>query len=232
MGLGLRDRKAAATRLAIVRALDARLASEALADIAVEEVVAAAGVSRMTFFNYFPSKEHAVDFLMVVWMFEIQLAVRVPGLRGLAGIERVFDLLASHVAEAPRRMRSVHAHFAFRPEDRPMPSLTPADRAAVAGRSDAGALEPIPFGALLMALVDEARAAGEIDQVGSSYEVAHYLGALAHGTAMVGSDADTDWKRLYRRHLRRALGHLGSSRGEDPPAPRTPKRYRKMERHR
>ena len=63
---------------------------------------------------------------------------------------------------------------------------------------------------------------------GSSYELAHYLGAVINGSSMLGSSSpDTDHKRLFRRHARRALGLLGAPGRSDPPPPKTPARYRK-----
>ena len=53
--VGLRERKAAATRLAIGRALSQRLVARNLGEITVDELAEAAGVSRMTVFNYFPT---------------------------------------------------------------------------------------------------------------------------------------------------------------------------------
>nr|WP_231704265.1 TetR/AcrR family transcriptional regulator [Arthrobacter caoxuetaonis] len=58
--LGLRERKRAATRQAITSAARALTAQSGLGGYTVEEVCEQAGISRRTFFNYFPSKEDAV----------------------------------------------------------------------------------------------------------------------------------------------------------------------------
>jgi AcrR family transcriptional regulator len=226
--LGLREKKAAATRLAIVRALKQRLAATSLDAIAVDDLASDAGVSRMTFFNYFPAKDHAVDLLMLVWVYELQLAVHEAGLRGAAALELVFGMIGDELARAPARMRSLYAYFASRPADRPLPTLGPADREACAPGSTVHGVAVVTFGELLIGLIEEAHRDGEIELVGSSYELAHFLGAVAHGSALVGhSTADTDWAQLYRRHIRRALGRLGTGRGKDPKPPAIPEKYRK-----
>ena len=57
---GLRERKRAATRTAITAAARALTSARGLSGYTVEEVCEAAGISRRTFFNYFPAKEDAI----------------------------------------------------------------------------------------------------------------------------------------------------------------------------
>ncbi|NUT70727.1 TetR/AcrR family transcriptional regulator [Pseudarthrobacter sp. C4D7] len=57
---GLRERKRAATRSAITSAARTLTADRGLNGYTVEEVCGAAGISRRTFFNYFPTKEDAI----------------------------------------------------------------------------------------------------------------------------------------------------------------------------
>ena len=182
--LGLRERKAAATRLAIVRTLHERLGAMPLTEISVDDLARDANVSRMTFFNYFPTKEHAVDLLMMVWLLEIERDLARRGLRGTRAIERVFELFGDEVAGAPARMKRVLA-------------------------------------------IDEAVHDHEIELVGTTYELAHFLGALANGAALVGHGSpDTDWRALYRRHGKRALGKLIPGATDLGRPPKTPQQYR------
>ena len=57
---GLRERKRAATHSAITSAARALTAEHGLAGFTVEELCDQVGISRRTFFNYFPAKEDAV----------------------------------------------------------------------------------------------------------------------------------------------------------------------------
>ena len=57
---GLRERKRAATYSAITSAARALTAEHGLAGFTVEELCEQVGISRRTFFNYFPAKEDAV----------------------------------------------------------------------------------------------------------------------------------------------------------------------------
>ena len=57
---GLRERKRAATRGSITAVARSLTAERGLNGYTVEEVCEQAGISRRTFFNYFPSKEDAI----------------------------------------------------------------------------------------------------------------------------------------------------------------------------
>src|SRR6476660_5993038 len=57
---GLRERKRAATRAAITAVARSLTAERGLNGYTVEEVCEQAGISRRTFFNYFPAKEDAI----------------------------------------------------------------------------------------------------------------------------------------------------------------------------
>lgn len=228
--LGLRERKAAATRVGIVQALHARLASMPLSEISAEDLAGDANVSRMTFFNYFPTKEHAVDQLMLHSLFRMQAEIARKKLRGVAALELVFVMTGDEVAASSERMRRVFAYFASRPSARPIPPLERAERAMLApGVTTSG--EVPSLGQLLMRAASEAQSDG-LPLVGSAYEIAHYLGALLNGAALVGhSTPDTDWAALYRRHIRRALGLLGTGATSDPRPPKIPAHYRASKRN-
>jgi AcrR family transcriptional regulator len=58
--MGLRERKRAATRAAITAVARSLTAGRGLNGYTVEEVCDLTGISRRTFFNYFPSKEDAI----------------------------------------------------------------------------------------------------------------------------------------------------------------------------
>lgn len=225
--LGLRERKAAQTRLAIADSLRRRLVEADLRDISADELAADADISRMTVFNYFPAKRDAVDLLMVIHIFGIQVALHREGLRGVGAIERVFSMTADVVAEAPHRMRRIYALHLARPQGAPMPTLTRAEQQLLAPDA-AGEIEVSSLGHLLVRLVDEAREDG-LAIVGSSYELSHFLGGLLNGAALIGHSPEdnTDYKQLFRRHARRALGLLGVEGQRDPRPPRIPPKYRK-----
>ncbi len=217
---GLRDRKAAATRAAIGDALAERLKSRRLAEITVDELAHAAQVSRQTFFNYFATKEFALDFIYARWLFEGQATAREAGLRGVDEIVHLFEAIGRRVNESPLRAREVLMWFAGRPLGLPQPSLSAADRERL---SPAQAHEPLrPLRDQLLGAVAEARRAGQLTATGSDYQMAHLLGVLLCGGTIVGhSTPDQNWEALYRHHALHALGVAKRGGARTRPAPRT-----------
>jgi AcrR family transcriptional regulator len=94
----LRDQKKATTRQAIVDAAMALFRDRPFADVSVDEIVAAAGVGRRTFFRYFPTKEDVVlDPRQLDRTYAVEaLADRRPG-------EGDLDLIMRVLAELQRR---------------------------------------------------------------------------------------------------------------------------------
>ncbi|MCC3272915.1 TetR/AcrR family transcriptional regulator [Arthrobacter zhangbolii] len=60
MSGGLRERKRTATKLAIIKAARSLTAAHGVNGFTVEELCTEVGISRRTFFNYFPAKEDAI----------------------------------------------------------------------------------------------------------------------------------------------------------------------------
>lgn len=203
--LGLRERKAASTREALAEALAERLVDRAVSDVTVDELTSAVGVSRVTFFNYFPTKEHALDHIFVAWLFGVQCGAEARGLVGVDLALHVFDAMGAWVATAPARARRVLAWFAERPRERPLPELTQADRERIA--PGFGHVAPRLVRDLFRDAVERARADGVLSGPSTDLERAHMLGALFLGGGLVGhSLPGLDWRAMYRHHVRVALG--------------------------
>lgn len=204
--LGIRERRHATTRLALSQAVGSRLAERDLADITVDEIAAAVGVSRVTFFNYFATKEHALDHAFAVWSFHEQCEARRAGVFGIQSILHYADASGRFIDENPPRARRVLAWMAARPVDRPLPELSRAERQVLAPDF---ADEPIEWARdRLLTAVRAARAAGQLVRaIGSDYEIAHMVGVLIHGAAVVGhSKPRQDWRKLVLHHVHSALG--------------------------
>jgi AcrR family transcriptional regulator len=217
---GLRERKAAATRRALARALGERLAARPLGEITADEVAEAAGVSRVTFFNYFPAKERALEHIFSTGLFAEQCEARDLGLTGLDDVLHLFDWMAALVSESPARARELLAWFVSRPVGWEPAALSLADRSLAAPSRAGDALVP-PRDRFLAALA-AARRDGTLTVAGSDYELAHMLGVLLFGGALVGmSRPGQDWRRLFRHHVLRALDLDDGTRAAPRAATRT-----------
>ncbi len=216
MNPSLRETKAARTRIQLSLALVEALRTTDLDQVRVEDIAARAGVSRMTFFNYFPSKEAAVAWAFAADIYRLQVELEVQGLRGLPAILRIGQHFLDEIdATGLDRLYAVWRTGQVRPEAL---RLTEADRLALAG--GAKALPLLSFGQLLTRELERARERGELRFAGSAYEFAHFLGAVLHGHSFVGGVGQGEAKRtLGLRHLHRALGLPLDQAGPPTPVP-------------
>jgi AcrR family transcriptional regulator len=223
IGPPLRERKAAATRRALADALQAALRNAPLSEIRVDDVAAAATVSRMTFFNYFASKEVAVAWIYAAWLYGLQLALHRGATRGLAAILRMTRHFATELESELGGLRRIFTSWELSDHFAALPELTEADRRLIAPdlRDFPGQMS---YGQMLTRATHEALQAGELSYEGTPYEFSLYVGALIHGTLLTGPpDLASDHPRLLLRHVHRALG---LPLDDAAPPPDVPQRYR------
>ncbi|VAW75378.1 hypothetical protein MNBD_GAMMA15-500 [hydrothermal vent metagenome] len=105
----LRTRKAARTRLALVRVLSDALGDHTFADIRVKTICAEAELSEATFFNYFGRKQDLMTYLAHLWLLELGWHVQAAasGAQGLAVIEKMFVQVAYTCERKPGVFREL-----------------------------------------------------------------------------------------------------------------------------
>ena len=116
-GGSLRERKRAATRAAITAVARSLTAQEGLSGFTVEQVCEEVGISRRTFFNYFPTKEDAIvghfDDEAPEGIFEAFVqggAVTPSGSISPTLLQDLFDLtwaLSEHMTMSPEQTRQL-----------------------------------------------------------------------------------------------------------------------------
>jgi len=214
----LRDRKAAQTRRALALAFADALTTSTLEEIRVDDIATAANVSRMTFFNYFPTKEAAVGWLYAAWLYQLQVDLHRRGLTGRAALLQIARAFARDLAGSRSGLASL---FAAREvvELHPVAlQLTEADRWLLAAelepepkaRPSSNAERPLhveSFGRIITRACHEARVQGEVHFEGDPYEFGLFLGAAMSGTLLVGrSEHRAQAPSLLMRHVHRILG--------------------------
>lgn len=90
----LRERKYGDNRYKIMLEVQKRLTDEPLHAIFVEDICQAAGISKVTFFKYFPSKEAVVYYAVMKWEYERSYELSRNLYHGRKGIERVFESIS------------------------------------------------------------------------------------------------------------------------------------------
>lgn len=108
---GLRERKHARTKLALLDAFVAAMEQKPIEEIAVRELCATVPVSEATFFNYFRGKADLVTYFVQLWSLDHAWhATRTLEREGaLAALHEIFARTATTVREHPRVMAEVLA---------------------------------------------------------------------------------------------------------------------------
>jgi AcrR family transcriptional regulator len=87
----LRERKSAKLKLLILSISKTMLQNRNFHDIHVMDLCKKAGISKVTFFRYFPQKEDLLLYFMRVWSFELSIEMQRNNLKGLKAIKFIFD---------------------------------------------------------------------------------------------------------------------------------------------
>lgn len=89
--LSIRERKAAKLKLLILSSAKELLLKKSFNEIYVNEICDIVGVSKVTFFRYFPQKEDILLYFMRVWSFEISIDTNKKRLDGLKAVHYIFE---------------------------------------------------------------------------------------------------------------------------------------------
>lgn len=164
--LPLRTRKRALLRLALVEALVAQLATRTLAEVPVEELARAAGISQATFFNYFPSKVDLLTHFVQLWSLRMSaLGRRVAAAEAsaLRALEALFTATAAEAGAAPNVLLEIIAYQALAATRPRPPPVELAERMLLLPEEvDVASLPDQGLGALLPELLGLAVRRGEL----------------------------------------------------------------------
>ena len=106
-----REKKRAQTKVALLNALLRRLDERDLTSIKIKDLARDAGVSEPTFFNYFVSKEHILEYFIEVWSVEVSLiAKNFASDDPVQAIQTLFVKSAEAIAAHPQVMLEIIAH--------------------------------------------------------------------------------------------------------------------------
>jgi AcrR family transcriptional regulator len=89
--LSLRERKAAKLKLLILSLAKSMLRQQNFNDIYVTDLCKKAGISKVTFFRYFPQKEDILLYFIRVWSFEVSIELEKKDIKGLKAVKYIFD---------------------------------------------------------------------------------------------------------------------------------------------
>lgn len=89
--LTIRDRKAAKLKLLILTFTKNLLLYKNFSDIHVMDICKGVGISKVTFFRYFPQKEDILLYTLRVWAFETSIKIQDKSFTGLKAVHYIFE---------------------------------------------------------------------------------------------------------------------------------------------
>jgi AcrR family transcriptional regulator len=96
--VGKREHNKVMFKLNIMETFLGSMADKKLNDLNVEEVCKKIGISKVTFFNYFKSKEEVVEYFIQLWQFEMAYEINKQQLKGADVLYFLFDNVSEHPA--------------------------------------------------------------------------------------------------------------------------------------
>ncbi|OSM01365.1 putative AraC family transcription activator [Magnetofaba australis IT-1] len=194
----------AQTRVDLLNAVYKLTANTRFDELKVKQIAAEAGITEMTFFNYFAKKEDVLRYMMGVWALELMVLQHEQPLTGAAAIRRLFQHTAEYVQKRPRLM----AHFVALLLIRDLPpqgdAIEPADRFLWHPDIPAVLNGEIPSGNEILL-----RHLREMPAVADPMQTLMHLASCFYGDMVLAHTADLPIDELYASSLDRILGPQG-----------------------
>ena len=124
---GHRELKKAKTKLECLSALHIMSKNKSFKDIKAKDIAITVGITEMTFFNYFKTKDELLLYYMRIWSLD-QMAIQIEKpLKGYDAIRRIFIHTANEIKTYPTIMLSLIGYIASVHEKPTVFTVEPAE---------------------------------------------------------------------------------------------------------
>lgn len=111
MESGIRAKKSAKIKLDILIASTQLLGKKSFRELYVEEICEKAGVSKVTFFKYFPQKDDVLLYYLRIWCLDRAIELHHENKEGLNGIHYLMEKLADSFEKNPGLILSMISYM-------------------------------------------------------------------------------------------------------------------------
>lgn len=94
--VGKREHNKAALKLQIMETFISAMEYKPLDNLKVEDLCEEIGISKVTFFNYFDSKEQIIEYFIARWLYNISYDLSTGKLKGKDGIKYIYHSVTDH----------------------------------------------------------------------------------------------------------------------------------------
>lgn len=185
---GLRERKAAQTKVALMNVFLEQLETKKMDEIAVKAVCERIPVSEVTFYNYFPRKTDLISFHLRLWSVQAQWGCARARLEGLEAARYLYRTMAEGIDRRPCLLNEAVTFFSWNGEATLHPITSAEAMAAFPTLDGVGRFRSVPIPVLLRERFEEARELGEVP---SSLDVNRWLPAAL--TIFFGAPLAMGW---------------------------------------
>lgn len=193
---GKRAVNKAQTRLNVLEAVYRLTTKSNFRDLKVKSIAEDAGITEMTFFNYFQKKEDILKYMMGIWALDLMALQRKQPLTGEAAIRRVFSHTAKKVKKHPRLIANFVATLLTNEIAPRAQEIESVDRFLLYPASPDLYEVEIPSGNEILL-----RHLAEIDPSGDHMETLLHLASSFYGDVIVAHTAGLDIDLLYTNSL-------------------------------
>lgn len=200
--VSIRERKAAKLKLKVLSVLQQQLSYLSFSEIHVQEICKKSGISKVTFFRYFPQKEDLLLYYLRILCLDISVSLADKPLKGLKAVEFIFDKMGEAFEKYPSFMQHVIKYYA-ESERPPKPiNVKRAEKLLLfPDREDAPKLELLSLDRMVEKYLLEAIFLKEITRTSNVDDVVRLFMTIFYGSVLVAKTKHIPFKVLLKRNL-------------------------------
>ncbi|TRX59555.1 TetR/AcrR family transcriptional regulator [Fulvivirga sp. M361] len=209
MKVGRRQQKSAQLRLKILSVATKLAGKKSFDQLYVETICEKVGVSKVTFFKYFPQKDDILLYYWRVWLFERAVECSIEPKQGLDGIYYLNEKLADTFVKHPGIILGLISYITrFDRPPAPIP-LKALDRTLLHSKEEVEKIEILSLHQMLENFVLEAIFRKEITLSSDTKEISKVFLSIMYGSLVSGHLLQVDYVKLYlKRNMDMALNGL------------------------
>ncbi len=179
---GRRPLKAAQFKINILKTSLKLIGKKSFDDLYVDAICEKVGISKVTFFKYFPQKDDIVLYYLRVWLFDRAMELAKSPREGIEGIYYLKDKFAESYVKYPGIVLGLISHLT-RFQQPPAPfSLKPVERQLLYPGEEIDKVSILSLNQLLENFVLEAIFKKEITRQTDTREIANLLLSVIYGS--------------------------------------------------
>lgn len=209
-GVGKRAHRAAKIKVDVFKSLQKIASNRQLDEISVDELCAEAGISKVTFFKYFPQKEDVLFYYLRIWSFDRALELGNSPRQGLRGVYYLFERMGETYERYPGLVMSMLGALAGQKRPSVPISLKLPERQLLStGRLGLKELDVLSIPQLMEKFLLEAIMDHELRNVGNTRDLSLLFLSLFYGTMLARHNRSMESIQSdFRRNIEFVLGGL------------------------